>query len=78
MGLLGENGYENLRMMSHSIEMFWHVFLNTRGFDDENDKAWALALLQNWWLSGLDTISTLPYNHDTWILGRAWLEFYIP
>ena len=44
MGLLGEKDYENLRMMSHSIEMFWHVYLNTRWFDDENDKAWALAL----------------------------------
>ena len=71
MGILGEKDYENLRMMSHSTEMFWHVFLNTRCFDDENDKAWALALLQNWWLSGCDTIPTLPYNHDTRILGRA-------
>ena len=26
MGILGENGYENLRMMSHSTEMFGHVF----------------------------------------------------
>ena len=23
MGILGENGYENLGMMDHSIEMFW-------------------------------------------------------
>ena len=45
---------------------------------DEIVKAWALALLQNWWLSGCDTIPTLPYNHDTRILGRAWLEGYIP
>ena len=44
MGILGENGYENLRMMSHSTEMFWHVFPNTRWFDDENVEAWALAL----------------------------------
>ena len=45
MGILGENGYENLRMMSYSTEMFWHVFLNTDDFDDENVEAWALALL---------------------------------
>ena len=32
MGILGEKDYENLGMMSHSIEMFWHVLRKTNGF----------------------------------------------
>ena len=40
MGILGENDYENLRMMSHSTEMFLPCDLGTlEGVDDENDKA---------------------------------------
>ena len=78
MGILGENDYENLRMMNHSIEMFWHVFLNARWFDDEIIKAWALALLQYEWLSGCDTIPTLLYNHDTRIwVGLDWNFIYL-
>ena len=44
MGILGENDYENLGMMSHSNEMFWHVLWTPDDFDDENVEAWALAL----------------------------------
>ena len=78
MGILGENDYENLGMRIHSTEMFWHVLWTQDDFDDENVEAWALALYKNWWLSGCDTIPILAYNHNTRILGRAWLETYIP
>ena len=40
MGLLGENGYENLRMMDHSIEMFWTcVSEHQMIYGDENVEA---------------------------------------
>ena len=40
MGILGENGYENLRMMDHSTEMFWDMCFRTPDdFDDENVEA---------------------------------------
>ena len=46
--------------------------------DDKTVEAWALALLQNWWLSGCDTIPTLPYNHDTRIwVGLDWNFIYL-
>ena len=64
MGILGENTYENLGMMSHSIEMFWHVLRNTNGFGDENFEAWALALYKNWWLDS-DAIPFQIYRTTT-------------
>ena len=78
MGILGENGYENLRKMSHSTEMFWHVFPNTRWFWWWKCWAWALDLYKT---DGcLDAIpfqfyrtTTIPEN---WV-GLDWKFIYI-
>ena len=63
MGILGENGYENLRMISHSTECFDMCSWTLDDFDDENVKAWALALYKT---DGcLDAISFQFYRTTT-------------